>query len=100
MITKNNETHHHWHGGDIFLKQLGIFFLILITLVVSLRIIEESNERFEIVYKNCVDACSEKHFSGIEVGIDGDTTKNYVTEFDRTDCIDSCNQLYIKVNGG
>lgn len=100
MSKDKNETHHHWHGGDIFLKELGIFFLIVILLVSGLRIIEESNKRFEIVYKNCVDACSQKHFSGVKVGLDGESGSSYVNEFDRTDCIDSCNQLYLKVNGG
>lgn len=77
--------------------------LLVIVVATSVRMIEEEVTKDETVYKNCLDACSKKHFMGIEVGTDGVLGDNtYVNEYDRTNCIDSYGDLYkyLKKSGG
>ena len=93
------EEHHHHYSADwvkIILYIFGALTAISIIIDLSDNLIVKLNED-KIVYSNCVNACSEKHFMGLEVGPDGVSASTpFVYEFDRTDCIISCNDLYIK----
>ena len=90
---KEQHTHHHHNYNlDLFLKELfkWIIILLLVANGISLILSETSNDR--VIYSRCVDSCSEKHFFGIDINSMDQTC--YLNEFDRTNCIQSCNSLY------
>lgn len=53
----------------------------------------------KFIYDSCVNTCGEKHFSGIQAGSDDKLYPVFVLEFDRTGCIESCNEMYLKLRG-
>ncbi len=100
-------THNHWDFDRII-----IISLVFLLVIIMLGWVGASLREPGVVYGKCVNSCSEKHFSGIQIGQDrpvpvilSSTGKNsfasyrlpYVKEFDRTNCIQSCNIMYIKL---
>ena len=91
--TESRCYHYEWGLGlrEIF-KGLIIFLLV----VMLINLITNESTKNEMFYNTCADACSKKNFMGIEVGLDDWTTQGkYVNEFDRTNCIASCNTAYL-----
>jgi len=80
-----------------------IFGLISLSIYES-KILEEKN-----IHYNCLHACSAKHFMGYQLGEDRTamiSEKNEVklkvytptiNEFDRTECIKSCNNMLLNI---
>ena len=93
--TEHHEYTHHCWGIDKLVMTLFKLIILLIVVTAVVNIVTHEIVKDETVYKNCLDACSKKHFMGMEVGTDdvwGDNT--YVNEYDRTNCIDGCGDLY------
>ena len=98
VIHKTIQEHHHtyWHFDKV-IKSFLIFMVALIVISNTVGVISNSVLEDQIVYKKCVDGCSAKHFAGIDVNrVQG--TSCIVEEFDRTDCIDSCNRMFMVVS--
>lgn len=85
------------------------FLLIMMHIAVS---VQDRVTFAETAYSECVDACSEKHFMGYQLRMDGEYTaqagdggelKVYtptIEEFDRTPCIASCNEMFTYLKTG
>lgn len=97
--TKGNVSYHtHTHYNlDWMIKTFFIFLVVAICISSILGNIDHLVEKNEIVYENCVDACSKKNFIGIKVGSDDWRESPIVKEFDRTYCIKHCNELYLNL---
>lgn len=104
--TIETHEHHHHYNWDKFLWQ----FLILIVVIILIGRIANIIDRNETVYRQCTNTCSEKHFMGYQLGDDinikqttlqkQSTVKIYnptIEEFDRTDCVKSCNEMYLEI---
>lgn len=89
--------HHHWHDGDKIVHSILVIFICFILLLTLVTLIQHLTQQNYLAYKSCVSSCSEKHWSGIETGADGERTKYYVQEFDRTFCIKHCNDMYLEL---
>ena len=89
--------HHHYHNEDwiaFVIKSLAcvFVFIVLINLVqAGISLLQEDS----IDFKHCLTACSQKHFMGLELGIDAGAECTKVKEFDRTDCIENCIDMYL-----
>ena len=59
-------THHHYYGWDKILIGLFIICFSMLIITAAINKIHEN----KIVHYNCVNACSEKHFMGMEIGRD------------------------------
>ena len=102
---KEHHVHNHYYPTNvtkiIIYFFLGLMFIIIISNL-SNSIIEKITEK-QTIYTVCTDACSEKHFSGVQIGVDGETMSGninpYVVEFDRTACIKNCNDMYQNLRG-
>ncbi len=97
---KEHHTHHHWEGIDKAVKTFFIWILLFLTVLNFINIIEQKSSSLETVYEDCTNSCRQKHFEGLQIGTDrisGDADRIYVNEFDRTNCIKSCNQMYIQL---
>lgn len=95
---KETHTHHHWHDLHLGLKCLFYAMLVLIVVANLIGSISLEIQKEENAYQQCVDACSEKHFMGTKTNVDDFTTACSVNEFDRTQCIKNCNNMYLVLN--
>lgn len=91
----NRTEHHHWHI-DMFLRELMTWLIILIVVAQVFSMISSKVTEKRHIVNNCLDECGERHFSGIQVGLDGSESACYVKEFDRTNCIKTC-MVYSKL---
>lgn len=91
-----HEEHYHWHI-DKFMKIIILFLFGLIILTTTLNILTNEFTKEEIVYKKCADVCGKKvtyKFYDVEPF---QTPK--INFNDRDECIASCNDMYLKLNG-
>ena len=99
-VGKPTNHHYHHYNFDGLWGEMFKWVIVLIIVLSLTTAFENEINRDRIIYGKCVSACSEKHFWGLEVGIDGWGERYYpVQEFDRTDCILSCNELYLNSRG-
>ena len=104
MKKTNKESLHLDWDYDKLMKYLIVFLIVTI----MLGWVSHSVRENRMVYTKCADSCSKKHFLGIQIGGDQSipimisaykksTTyaMPYVVEFDRTNCINSCNRMYL-----
>ena len=102
------EEHHHHYNWDRIIWQILVFLVVAVLVGSFSELIGEN----KTVYRQCTNTCSEKHFMGTQLGRDiniktiklqkGDGVQIYnptVIEFDRTDCIKSCNYMYLDLRG-
>ena len=108
---KEEHYHHHYNWKmDDFLKWAIVCLVVVLVTISAIRITENTLGEDRIVYEKCVDGCSKKHFLGFNVGADLSSTwvegdedgkvavyRPTVNEFDRTDCMESCNEMYFKL---
>lgn len=74
-----------------------LMFLLMLILVSNIfSWVDSKINEDKYIYNKCADSCAKKHFMGIKVGNDMLSTSCVVQEFDRTECIMSCNSLVKK----
>ncbi len=95
--------HHYYHPPHKMWTILILWFfgamMFMIVLSNVLSWTTHQIQKEEDIYESCVYSCSKKNFIGTNIGMDM-YSKAPVLEFDRTDCIRSCNNLYIKLTKG
>lgn len=90
-------VHHDWHIE----KAIMTLFIWIIIMLLSVELFGAGISylgKDEIVYQDCTQKCSTKHFLGLKVGLDNGAKKElhpYVIEFDRTECLSNCNTMYL-----
>ncbi len=100
------KTEHHEHihthfNMDNIIKTIFGFLLLLLVVTTTLTIMTTQATKNEMFYNTCASSCSEKHFMGIQLGEDNERHRaRFVNEFDRTDCIASCNTAYLLLRQG
>lgn len=81
-------------------KVIGSVILLMITFTFMFVVFDFSTAVFnqinreEIVYSDCIDTCQIKNsytFKNMEVP--------RIVEFDRTDCVYACNEMYQRLRG-
>ncbi|GAF95963.1 unnamed protein product [marine sediment metagenome] len=97
MKQETREEHYHNYGFDRMIVQLFKWLILLIIVTNLLNMVTHDVMKDEKVHEKCLSACSQKHFMGTKIGLDNERDSCTVTEFDRTNCIDSCNKLYYQI---
>ena len=95
------EHHHYYHPN--YTKILTYLFIGMVSLILLANIISTTTTKItenKLIYDKCVYECSKDYTSGFRVGRDLNKDNCVVEEFDRTNCLDNCNKLYLtlKVN--
>ena len=88
MKQNKTETHHHWHGCDIFIKQLFWGLILLVAVLTMIRIIDDASSQDQDMYEECLDACTKKPTSWNQ----NPQIINY--GYDRVECVRVCNSFH------
>ena len=98
MGKQTRTIEHHYHPPHhMWVKLMFWFFgifIIFVLLTNTFSWITHSITKDEEIYEDCTYACSKKNFIGTNKGMDM-YSKAPILEFDRTDCIKSCNDMYL-----
>jgi len=97
------EEHIHHHNYPInwgsFVEKFFIGLMILFATITFISIIQTEVHEDQNVYSKCMNTCSVQKYMGYKVGVDVNPYNPIVWEYDRTNCVNACNSMYLKVQG-